>query len=543
MTVAASTWRGVAMSTLKSLARNPDPPGAAAMLAQMPTAIDSASVRVWRGRVDALALRARFGDADLFAAQSPQGAAARLFADLEQCRVEALGCRIFPGMRENLAALHQSEPPTADSVSAALLTIARRVFSISTVALSEAEFITVAGRVAALAHLLENRAEFGAQARLLASELAAIAPLATRAAEPDTCTEAGGERRATPGTSPAQASQPGILDRIGAEPRGRLVPETHPAAPDDEPYHPFTRAFDAVVPAASLVDRETARSLTERLNEFQRGQGLRTARWAARLQRQLLARQQRAWEFDCDEGLLDSARLPLIVADPMQRLSFKRERPVPFASTAFTLLLDNSGSMRGAPIATAATCALILGAVLERCGVATEVLGYTTRRWRGGRARESWIAVDCPANPGRLTELLHVVYKPFTAPWARARHDIAVMLDPALLKENVDGEALQWAHGRLMRRTEARRILMVISDGAPLDGATLAANDPGYLDRHLRQVIAEIHARSPVELLAIGVGHDVGPWFPNAFTVSEQDALGESIVKQLLALLERSSGS
>jgi cobaltochelatase CobT len=224
------------------------------------------------------------------------------------------------------------------------------------------------------------------------------------------------------------------------------------------------------------------------------------------------------------------------VTDPFKPLSFKQEASEDFPQTAISILVDCSGSMRGAPIAIAAACTELLGMVLERCGVRTEILGFTTARWRGGRSREQWLLAGRPADPGRLTDLLHIVFKDGDTPWRRARRNLAAMLDDSLLKENVDGEALRWAHERLLRRPEPRRILMVVSDGAPLDDSTLAANDYGYLDRHLRSVIAGIETSSPVDLYAIGIGHNVGAYYSRAFTVSGPGDLGEAMVTQLIGL-------
>jgi cobaltochelatase CobT len=249
----------------------------------------------------------------------------------------------------------------------------------------------------------------------------------------------------------------------------------------------------------------------------------------------------RSWEFDLPEGLLDGARLTRVVTDPVQPLSFKAEKAEDFPLTAVTVLIDCSGSMRGRPIAMAASCAQVLGKVLERCGVNSEILGFTTRQWRGGQSRVKWLADARPQDPGRLTDLLHIVYKRSETPWRRARRNLAMMLDDTLLRENVDGEALQWAYERILRRPEPRRILMVISDGAPLDDSTLAANDLGYLDRHLHLIVDKIR-RTTVELIAIGIGHDVGVYYPRAFTVSGPDDLGEAMVAQLIALLGRPRG-
>jgi cobaltochelatase CobT len=264
------------------------------------------------------------------------------------------------------------------------------------------------------------------------------------------------------------------------------------------------------------------------------------ARLANRLQRLLLAQQNRAWEFDLEEGLLDPARLSRVVVDPMHPLSFKREKDTDFRDTVVTLLLDNSGSMRGRPITVAATCADILARTLERCGVKVEILGFTTRAWKGGQSRETWLAAGKPPNPGRLNDLRHIIYKAADAPWRRARKNLGLMMREGLLKENIDGEALDWAHKRLLARPESRKILMMISDGAPVDDSTLSVNPGNYLERHLRWVIEDIETRSPVELIAIGIGHDVTRYYRRAVTIVDAEELGGVMTEKLAELFEES---
>ena len=262
------------------------------------------------------------------------------------------------------------------------------------------------------------------------------------------------------------------------------------------------------------------------------------ARLANRLQRRLMAQQNRAWEFDLEEGLLDPARLSRIIIDPLHPLSFKHEKDTNFRDTVVTLLLDNSGSMRGRPITVAATCADILARTLERCGVKVEILGFTTRAWKGGQSREAWLAAGKPANPGRLNDLRHIIYKSADAPWRRARKNLGLMMREGLLKENIDGEALDWAHKRLLARTEQRKILMMISDGAPVDDSTLSVNPGNYLERHLRWVIEEIETRSPVELIAIGIGHDVTRYYRRAVTIVDAEELGGAMTEKLAELFD-----
>jgi cobaltochelatase CobT len=293
-----------------------------------------------------------------------------------------------------------------------------------------------------------------------------------------------------------------------------------PRGPD---YRPFATKFDEVVGAEDLCEADELDRLRGYLDkQLSHLQGV-VSRLANRLGRRLMAQQSRAWEFDLEEGVLDPARLSRLVVDPLHPLSFKREKDTNFRDTVVTLLLDNSGSMRGRPITVAATCADILARTLERCGVKVEILGFTTRAWKGGQSREAWIAASKPANPGRLNDLRHIIYKSADAPWRRARKNLGLMMREGLLKENIDGEALDWAHKRLLGRAESRRILMMISDGAPVDDSTLSVNPGNYLERHLRWVIDDIQTRSPVELIAIGIGHDVTRYYRRAVTIVDAE--------------------
>src|SRR5690606_31421462 len=264
-------------------------------------------------------------------------------------------------------------------------------------------------------------------------------------------------------------------------------------------------------------------------------------RLANRLQRRLMAQQNRSWDFDLEEGVLDTARLVRVVIDPMQPLSFKWERDTQFRDTVVTLLIDNSGSMRGRPIMVAATCADILARTLERCGVKVEILGFTTRAWKGGLSREQWLNDGKPTNPGRLNDLRHIIYKTADAPWRRSKRSLALMMREGLLKENIDGEALVWAHRRLLARPEQRRILMMISDGAPVDDSTLSVNTAHYLEMHLRHVIHEIETKSPVQLLAIGIGHDVTRYYRRALTITDPSELAGAMTEKLVELFEEPS--
>jgi cobaltochelatase CobT len=317
--------------------------------------------------------------------------------------------------------------------------------------------------------------------------------------------------------------------------RPRRGGANEPRGPD---YKPFVSKFDEEVDADELCEPEELDRLRGYLDkQLSHLQGV-VARLANRLQRRLMAQQNRAWEFDLEEGILDPARLARVIIDPMHPLSFKHEKEMTFRDTVVTLLLDNSGSMRGRPITVAATCADILARTLERCGVKVEILGFTTRAWKGGQSREAWLAAGKPGNPGRLNDLRHIIYKSADAPWRRARKNLGLMMREGLLKENIDGEALDWAHKRLLARSEQRRILMMISDGAPVDDSTLSVNPGNYLERHLRWIIEDIETRSPVELIAIGIGHDVTRYYRRAVTIVDAEELGGAMTDKLAELFD-----
>jgi cobaltochelatase CobT len=303
-------------------------------------------------------------------------------------------------------------------------------------------------------------------------------------------------------------------------------------------YKVYSTEYDEVVQAEELCDAEELARLRQLLDQQLSNQQAVIARLANRLQRFVLARQTRAWLFDQEEGILDTARLARVVANPMHPLSFKRERETTFRDSVLALLIDNSGSMRGRPITIAAMSADILARTLERCGVKVEVLGFTTRAWKGGQSRERWLAAGKPPNPGRLNDLRHVIYKSADSPWRRARRSFGLMLREGLLKENVDGEALLWAHQRLLGRPEQRRFLIVISDGAPVDDSTLSVNSGHYLEQHLKQAIEYVENSSPVELLAIGIGHDVTRYYRRAVTLTDAEQLGETMVDKITELFD-----
>ncbi|HEX7743279.1 MAG TPA: cobaltochelatase subunit CobT, partial [Sphingobium sp.] len=303
-------------------------------------------------------------------------------------------------------------------------------------------------------------------------------------------------------------------------------------------YKPYSQAHDEVVTAEDLCDEDELNRLRGFLDQQLTSLQGAVTKLANRLQRRLMAQQSRSWDFDQEEGLLDAARLARIIIDPTRSLSYKIERDTEFRDTVVTLLIDNSGSMRGRPISIAAISADIMARTLERCGVKTEILGFTTRAWKGGQSREDWLAAGRPPTPGRLNDLRHIIYKKADEPWRRARRNLGLMMREGLLKENIDGEALLWAHSRLIARNEERRILMVISDGAPVDDSTLSVNSGTYLERHLRQVIEWIENRSPVQLVAIGIGHDVTRYYRRAVTIMDAEQLGGTMVEQLAGLFD-----
>jgi len=329
---------------------------------------------------------------------------------------------------------------------------------------------------------------------------------------------------------PGDEGEEGMLPVRPNRPMGDLPPHFE--------YKPWTTAYDEVVAATELCDADELVRLRSYLDQQLVTLQSAVSKLANRLQRRLMAQQARSWDFDQEEGMLDAARLARIVIDPTRSLSYKIERETEFKDTVVTLLIDNSGSMRGRPISIAAISADILARTLERCGVKTEILGFTTRAWKGGQSRETWLAAGRPPQPGRLNDIRHIVYKQADEPWRRAKTSLGLMMREGLLKENIDGEALLWAHSRLIGRSEDRKILMVISDGAPVDDSTLSVNSGTYLERHLRQVIGWIETKSPVELVAIGIGHDVTRYYQKAVTIMDADQLGGTIIEQLAALFD-----
>ncbi|MEM1199105.1 MAG: cobaltochelatase subunit CobT [Pseudomonadota bacterium] len=567
-------------------------------LPQIDHELPSNAVAVARGLSDSFALRLAKHDDAVHSKMQPQGENARaVFESVEQARVESIGARQMPGMASNLNAMlndryqksslnkarNRNEAPLDEAVS---LIVRERLTGQPPP--QNAQLLVDLWRPwiedkasDELNALVDQIGDQTAFARLTRDLISALDMGDELGDDPDD-SENDSEEDADPEGDqsdeqeegdPAEAEAQSSEDAERAEGESEATDQDSVEidvddVPDDldsdeapdgqEPFRPqtpfsnalerdaykvFTNKFDEVIGAEDLCDADELTRLRNYLDkQLSSLQGV-VARLANRLQRRLLAKQNRSWEFDLEEGMLDAGRLSRVVTDPMHPLSFKMEHDTSFRDTVVTLLLDNSGSMRGRPITVAATCADILARTLERCGVKVEILGFTTRAWKGGQSRENWLASGKPATPGRLNDLRHIVYKAADTPWRRARRNLGLMMREGLLKENIDGEALIWAHARLLARPEQRRILMVISDGAPVDDSTLSVNSGNYLEKHLRQVIEEIETRSPVELLAIGIGHDVTRYYRRAVTIVDAEELGGAMTEKLAELFEEDSGT
>jgi cobaltochelatase CobT len=586
-------------ATLRAIAAGPEVqvsfhPGAANLTgrrARLPSptrALPAAEMARLRGASDSMAVRLRHHDDTLHATRLPaQGAARDIYDALEQVRVEVLGGQAMPGVAANLSArlaeqcendgldrmTHQGQLPVQTAY--ALLLRQRMGEAVPEVALpvlalwQDGMSDATANALDELARLRGDQSAFSRAARRLLSllEMADDEPSTDSDDTDDSEGQSGNEQSSEQEQNDGDtASSPQEADAMLAAMPEQLPGETpasegddhdadHQDEGDDMPggppprqhredlathtaYRVFSTEFDQEIAAEDLCDPDELTRLRQLLDaQLHDLQGV-VSRLANRLQRRLMARQTRAWHFDQEEGILDVARLARIVANPTIALSYKRETETAFRDTVVTLLIDNSGSMRGRPITVAATCADILARTLERCDVKVEVLGFTTRAWKGGQSRERWAAAGKPRNPGRLNDLRHIIYKSADAPWRRARRNLGLMLREGLLKENIDGEALAWAWRRLRRRTEQRRILMVISDGAPVDDSTLSVNQGNYLERHLRDVIDDIEQRDAVELLAIGIGHDVTRYYRRAVTIVDPEELGGTMLQKLSELFD-----
>jgi cobaltochelatase CobT len=571
-------------------AERPGMVGGKARLPEPARKLSKAEAAIVRGHADAMALRLACHDNTIHRRMQPAGQQARaVFEAVEQARVEAIGARRMSGVAGNLAAMlddryhrakfddvtERSEAPIEEAVSLMVrerLTgqapppAAKRLVELWRPLIEDR-----AGKdLDRLEDLLEDQRQFGDAVRDLLDSLemgedrssdseedeeqgdeeekkqdkgeegdASESDDMQRSSMEDT--QASAEDMPDSAAEAAEAATAEMSDDSdmgdavtpGEPQRPRHFGDNHPKGPD---YRAFTIKFDETIAAEDLCEPEELDRLRSYLDkQLSNLQGV-VARLANRLQRRLMAQQNRSWEFDLEEGMLDPARLSRIVIDPLHPLSFKAEKDMQFRDTVVTLLLDNSGSMRGRPITVAATCADILARTLERCGVKVEILGFTTRAWKGGQSREHWLTAGKPGNPGRLNDLRHIIYKSADAPWRRARKNLGLMMREGLLKENIDGEALDWAHKRLLARPEQRKILMMISDGAPVDDSTLSVNPGNYLERHLRWVIDEIENRSPVELIAIGIGHDVTRYYRRAVTIVDAEELGGAMTEKLAEL-------
>jgi cobaltochelatase CobT len=563
-----------------------------ARLPQVGKDVTAKDIAVTRGLSDAMAMRLANHNKQVHARYLPAGQHARsVYEAVEQARVESLGARAMPGMAENLDAMLQKrfsdkitgplqkreDAPLEDALALMVrerLTgeappdSARQLVELWRPWIEE----KAGDKLDGLDQVIHDQTAFSRLTRDMLADLDMSDELGddpdqTDEQEPEDEDSEGEQEQQETGKEEAETSASDDMEQGEAEDdqtmedamemdgseddmdemQGEEEPEgDQPWRPElpfasmtnDKFYKVYTNQFDETVEADELCDAEELTRLRNYLDkQLSSLQGV-VARLANRLQRRLMAQQNRSWDFDLEEGLLDAARLYRVVIDPMHALSFKVEQDTNFRDTVVTLLLDNSGSMRGRPITVAATCADILARTLERCGVKVEILGFTTRAWKGGQAREKWLADGKPPNPGRLNDLRHIIYKSADQPWRRARRNLGLMMREGQLKENIDGEALIWAHNRLLGRSEQRRILMVISDGAPVDDSTLSVNSGNYLEKHLRQVIADIENRSPIELIAIGIGHDVTRYYKRAVTIVDAEELGGAMTEKLAELFE-----
>ena len=550
-------------------------------------------IAVTRGLADSFSLRLANHKDEVHARYQPEGKNARaVFEAVEQARIEAIGANAMPGVSNNLSAMlddrysrsvvnrssNRRDTPLEEAVG---LILRERLTGLAPPPAAK-PYVDLwrpwveekaAQNLSTLSTALTDQQRFAKLARELIAALdmgdeLGDDPDAGEENEENDAEEDSGERNETPEGQEEQGEQQASDDMQEAEgessasemearaidsddqPDDQEVDEDTDGEEPFKPQLPFSNAassdfykvyansFDEIVGASDLCDDEELLRLRAYLDkQLANMQGV-VSRLANRLQRRLMAQQNRSWDFDLEEGMLDAAKLMRVVIDPMHPLSFKMEKDMNFRDTVVTLLIDNSGSMRGRPITVAATCADILARTLERCNVKAEILGFTTRAWKGGQAREKWLAAGKSSNPGRLNDLRHIIYKSADEPWRRARKNLGLMMREGLLKENIDGEALIWAHNRLLGRREQRRILMVISDGAPVDDSTLSVNSGNYLERHLRQVISDIEGKSPIELIAIGIGHDVTRYYKRAVTIVDAEELGGALTDKLAELFE-----
>ena len=593
----AGVLRAMAQNNEIQVAFQPGPSGVAGKRARLPLptrALPVAEMAKLRGAADSLALRIRHHDDAVHAARMPARREAKDAYDaLEQARVEVVGARHMDGVASNLRAklAEECEAEGFDRMTrkdqlpihTALALLARERMSGEASPESARRVLdlwrgTVGdGAETALGEMADakdDQVAFTRAARKLLAAMDLAEAEVEAEADDNQEGEDGGEQSGQQdnsqdgegqaesetesmlGAQPEQMEGEAADDESGEEadedaaaaegderPGGPQPRREKPLADSEAVYRAYVRSFDEEISAEDLCDAEELSRLRQQLDQqLQNLQGV-VSKLANRLQRRLLAQQTRAWDFDLEEGILDAGRLSRVIVNPMLALSYKRERDTEFRDTVVTLLIDNSGSMRGRPITVAAMCGDIMSRTLERCAVKVEVLGFTTRAWKGGQSRERWVADGKPRNPGRLNDLRHIIYKSADAPWRRARKNLGLMLREGLLKENIDGEALAWAYRRLLSRPEHRRILMVISDGAPVDDSTLSVNPGNYLEKHLREVIRDIEARNQVELIAIGIGHDVTRYYRRAVTIVDAEELGGTMMKKLTELFDEDAAA
>ena len=589
--------RAIAREAEVELSFTTDAPGSSGKSVKVPMpgrTLPAREVAEARGFADAAALKLRHHNASLHSRGAPADDVARaVFDAAEQARVEALGARAMAGVKANLAqaaemkmrtdpitrARTRAEVPLSTAVG---LIVRERLTGAAPPEAARAGLKLVSQWIEekagadldALGLAIDDQAAFAALATKVLQDLELVEAEQEGERDPDGDLDAdgdqtdqgdegdeqegeepgGGEGEAEMRVEQGDASEEESDSDFSEEEMGEgdegpgeeglegMLPVRPNRPMSDLPpqfdYRVFTGKYDEVVEAAELCDEAELNRLRAYLDQQLTSLQSAVTKLANRLQRRLMAQQSRSWDFDQEEGLLDAARLARVIVNPAHSLSYKIERDTEFRDTVVTLLIDNSGSMRGRPISIAAISADIMARTLERCGVKVEVLGFTTRAWKGGQSREQWLAAGRPPQPGRLNDLRHIVYKQADEPWRRARKNLGLMMREGLLKENIDGEALLWAHSRLIGRAEERRILMVISDGAPVDDSTLSVNSGTYLERHLRQVINWIESRSPVELIAIGIGHDVTRYYARAVTIMDAEQLGGTMVEQLASLFD-----
>ena len=589
----AATLRAIAERDDVTVGFGPEPAGATGARVRLPNPprdLPAEEAAQLRGAADSVALRLRYHDDAVHNKRVPNGPLARaVFDAVEQARVEALGARRMAGVATNLEAMLDEQyrrqgyeritERTESTMAEAVRLLTREALTKERPPRAARHVVDLwrpwlEGRIgkdfAELDRAILDQDAYAQATRRLLQDLdidLGEAEDSSESEEQQGGEEAEGENQsegegATAGAqgamdgSPADGAAEDAQDAADAG-DGEMMPGSSdddpgrpgrpgqmPRRPDDiAVYRAFSVAADEVIEADQLCDADELSRLRHLLDQQLAHLQSVIARLANRLQRRLMARQTRAWVFDLDEGLLDAARLSRVVANPILPLAYKRERETDFRDTVVTLLIDNSGSMRGRPITVAAMSADILARTLERCAVKVEILGFTTRAWKGGQSRERWIAAGKPPNPGRLNDLRHIVYKAADAPWRRARRSLGLMLREGILKENIDGEALIWAHDRLRARSEQRRILMVISDGAPVDDSTLSVNPGNYLEKHLREVIHDIERLGEVELTAIGIGHDVTRYYHRAVTIVDAEQLGGVMLERLAELFDEDRGA